>query len=1124
MAVVVTIAGVNRTAVVKWDTLDVTQLADSFTFTAELTIFDADSDIVIVAGSHLVADEITIVDGATTFFGGYVANQNIETLEVPGGSRNLHLQCQGYGILLTETLIEFYEASSRSDALIINDLFTTYLSTIDSSTYVATLNASMDVRFENMTLSECLDALTQRTKGRYYIDNSKALHYFESEGDAAPFDLSDTPNQSTTFSYFDANDKEVDGSQIVNRVKVIGADGFSAVRNDATSQTAYGIRAVFVEDTSLVTTAELEERGDAILDKNKDPRVTYNLKTFKGGAVAGQDIGYKNDVLGVDDTFTIREQRIYWWMNEPVYEMTLGEVNIDSLRRPGYTDTQIRVLQGETGPLGSWGWSSDIIFSATDNDTVAWGTGTITLSGGVGSYSIVAGNTGNMAAATWIYLDTDVSITVLQTTTSAANAVGKNKVMVCWAQNVADATKYAAFQPFGSNTSGGTFVVADNIATDTLTANEIAANAITASEINANAVTADKILAGAVTTVKLDAGAVTADKLTIGPTPFTPDNGLLLLGQPMRLLRGTTNYWESTRGQLATLGGAFHPVQGKWVGSQAFVCDPAATNLLDNTRFGTNTTGWATGGTNTIARSTDQAKFGDYSLKCTYGNTAAQLASYGITLTAAAHSLAMEVYIPSNYDGTDLAINWNGFTGGVGTSTVSADMTKRNVWQRVEAPNFTPDAGDLTGNVRIRENGSAPTAGRFVYIDGIDVIQSDISTSHIDGSLGDGYAWVGTVDGSDSTRAASYILLNGESSMFNSNNTFSFAVVLQAPYDYDATWPEVAGNRIFDLFEDASNDIRINYDAGDNRFEAIIVSGGTGISLNSSVIQFSAGDFIHVALTVDFGSDEYKLYINASLEDTDTTALAAITGFSQFNIGSNQANGQQGGFAFTEVSAFDDVLTLVEIEEIYQLKQPMIDFGADFVPGILLTSHDGDRIEITAKEVAVYALNDKAVEIDKDGIAILVDESFEDIRSYQFVDSGGAVIAQMEHRKNTVSNITDLKIVASAITGYDTQASLEANSPSGEQAVAYVQAYQGAGSFCNVSCVITTGGVEEVWLVVNGTAQAVATTTGLEVYGISGDKWKFHNVASGADLAATRRLHVEINGSNYTILAVTGWV
>ena len=259
MALVVTVltatgtgvaAGVITPFVVE-DSIRITQLADSHTFTAEFTVEDDSADIVIPTGAHLATKIITIVDGATTFFGGYIANQDIEYTGV--GKRNLYIQCQGYGIRLTEVLVEYEDNTSLGsddDQGIIDDLFNGYLPAVDSVTHVAQLDADMGgISFTEMSLAECMDAICQRTGGRWYIDNTNKLHYFADENSDCGFDLSDTPNQVTSFSYSEATIKAIDGSKIVNSVRVIGADGFGVTRTDAGSITAYGSRAAMVEDS-----------------------------------------------------------------------------------------------------------------------------------------------------------------------------------------------------------------------------------------------------------------------------------------------------------------------------------------------------------------------------------------------------------------------------------------------------------------------------------------------------------------------------------------------------------------------------------------------------------------------------------------------------------------------------------------------------------------------------------------------------------------------------------------------------------------------------------------------------------------------------------------------------------
>jgi hypothetical protein len=95
--------------------------------------------------------------------------------------------------------------------------------------------------------------------------------------------------------------------------------------------------------------------------------------------------------------------------------------------------------------VASMGWTQTCAFSVTDLDTIAWGIGVFTTSGGT-SYSISAGNTGNMSARTYIYLDTAVSTTVYQTTTTATTAVGAGKVLIGTAIN---GTVEPTFEIFG---------------------------------------------------------------------------------------------------------------------------------------------------------------------------------------------------------------------------------------------------------------------------------------------------------------------------------------------------------------------------------------------------------------------------------------------------------------------------------------------------------------------------------------------------------------------------------------------------------------------------------------------------------------------------------------------------
>lgn len=126
-------------------------------------------------------------------------------------------------------------------------------------------------------------------------------------------------------------------------------------------------------------------------------------------------------------------------------------------------------------------WSFDATFSSSDADTVAWSSGTLTVSGSDGvlaTYSIDAGNTGNMSARTYIYLDIGTSTTVLQTTTTAATAVGTGKILICVAKNE---TGGATFQAFGG--AGGIFILGDKIVANSITANQLSTSLLYAGSL-----------------------------------------------------------------------------------------------------------------------------------------------------------------------------------------------------------------------------------------------------------------------------------------------------------------------------------------------------------------------------------------------------------------------------------------------------------------------------------------------------------------------------------------------------------------------------------------------------------------------------------------------------------------
>jgi hypothetical protein len=92
------------------------------------------------------------------------------------------------------------------------------------------------------------------------------------------------------------------------------------------------------------------------------------------------------------------------------------------------TDSIIyRLRPGSDPAIMQWQFTG--VFSASDYNTVAWTSGTLTFSDGT-SYSISSGDTATIVSTEYIYFDKNVSETAFQTTTTAGNAVGAGKTLI----------------------------------------------------------------------------------------------------------------------------------------------------------------------------------------------------------------------------------------------------------------------------------------------------------------------------------------------------------------------------------------------------------------------------------------------------------------------------------------------------------------------------------------------------------------------------------------------------------------------------------------------------------------------------------------------------------------------
>ena len=97
----------------------------------------------------------------------------------------------------------------QNEKTILTDIFTKFCNYINVGTYVVSsqLSATATANFQDLGMRQAVDDLASGTSGTvgtprtWYVDYAAELHYFTAGGEAAPFELSDTPNNTTTFPY-----------------------------------------------------------------------------------------------------------------------------------------------------------------------------------------------------------------------------------------------------------------------------------------------------------------------------------------------------------------------------------------------------------------------------------------------------------------------------------------------------------------------------------------------------------------------------------------------------------------------------------------------------------------------------------------------------------------------------------------------------------------------------------------------------------------------------------------------------------------------------------------------------------------------------------------------------------
>lgn len=166
---------------------------------------------------------------ACRLFAGYIKNLDADYTD--GGVNRIYtVDCASYGDIIENGALINKSYANQTDAFIINDIVSTYFSGLlstgqqnnsaPSTTLVAGQTVN-EVSYIDQTFREVLNGLTDLTGFSFFVDPYGYVHYNDTPFDYAPFTLSDTPDNISSFAPQDYKVTK-DGTQLRNSVKITG--------------------------------------------------------------------------------------------------------------------------------------------------------------------------------------------------------------------------------------------------------------------------------------------------------------------------------------------------------------------------------------------------------------------------------------------------------------------------------------------------------------------------------------------------------------------------------------------------------------------------------------------------------------------------------------------------------------------------------------------------------------------------------------------------------------------------------------------------------------------------------------------------------------------------------------
>ena len=329
---------------------------------------------IAVANFRLITPSVTplaewavrINDGGVKAFEGKIKNpERSDSGLGPTASvkKYYDVECQDNSSYLTDDVIDDaggLRTTVETDQARVVWLITTYsrflTAAVPAGGYVQQVKTGnmpdQDLRYLN--LWEALEEVCKITGARFYVDEYARVHYLSAESATAPFNLSDTPNGSTTFGYKDLI-LPSESYELTNAVLVVGGAGTVPVwRPDPStwptaSHTTYGRREGVLRLPDETVQDNLLAAGDAFVAANGTPSGPVKLTLYRPGLRAGMLISITNALWSMSAV----QYPIVEWQAKPMLDDRQLEYTLTLGSKPVTLGSIIEQQGGQIGNIGA---------------------------------------------------------------------------------------------------------------------------------------------------------------------------------------------------------------------------------------------------------------------------------------------------------------------------------------------------------------------------------------------------------------------------------------------------------------------------------------------------------------------------------------------------------------------------------------------------------------------------------------------------------------------------------------------------------------------------------------------------------------------------------------------------